>query len=110
MKSPELRRILPMQYACFDGNGPRDRAAMRRQARAAVRGGAHGIAVLGLGTEVGKLDASERRSVIDWVSEEVAGALPLAVTVAGASVEEQIELARYAQRAGAAWVILQPPP
>jgi 2-keto-3-deoxy-L-arabinonate dehydratase len=110
MNSPELSGILPMQYAFFDGNGVLDRAAMRRQARAAVRGGAHGIAVLGLGTEVGKLDASERRSVIDWVSEEVSGALPLAVTVAGASVEEQVELARHAQCAGAAWVILQPPP
>jgi 4-hydroxy-tetrahydrodipicolinate synthase len=66
--------------------------------------------VLGLGTEVGKLDASERRCIIDWVSAEAQGSLPLAVTIAGASVEEQVALAHYAQRAGAAWLILQPPP
>jgi 4-hydroxy-tetrahydrodipicolinate synthase len=110
MKSAELHGILPMQYAFFDRTGALDRAAMRRQARAALRGGAHGIAVLGLGTEVGKLDAAERRSVIDWVSEEVGEAVPLAVTIAGGTVEEQVALAEHAQRAGAAWVILQPPP
>jgi 4-hydroxy-tetrahydrodipicolinate synthase len=110
MQSPEITGIIPMQYAFFDGSGALDRAAMRRQARAAVAGGAHGIAVLGLGTEVGKLDDAERRSVIDWVSEEVGGALPLVVTIAGATVDAQAELARHAQRAGAAWLILQPPP
>jgi 4-hydroxy-tetrahydrodipicolinate synthase len=110
MGSPELNGILPMQYAFFDRSGALDQAAMRRQARAALRAGAHGIAVLGLGTEVGKLDAGERRNVIDWVSEEVRGTLPLAVTIAGASVDEQVALAQHAQRAGAAWVILQPPP
>jgi 2-keto-3-deoxy-L-arabinonate dehydratase len=110
MSSSLFGGIIPMQYAFFDRAGRLDRDAMRRQVRAAVAGAAHGVAVLGLGTEVGKLDASERRSVIDWVSEEVQGRLPLVVTVAGTTVEEQTELARYAQRAGAAWLILQPPP
>ena len=110
MSSSLFGGIIPMQYAFFDRTGRLDRDAMRRQARAAIAGAAHGVAVLGLGTEVGKLDPSERRSVIDWVSEEVQGRLPLVVTVAGATVEEQTELARYAQRAGAAWLILQPPP
>jgi 4-hydroxy-tetrahydrodipicolinate synthase len=110
MKAPELNGILPMQYAFFDRSGALNRDAMRRQARAAIANGAHGVAVLGLGTEVGKLDAAERRSVIDWVSEEAAGALPLAVTIAGDTVAQQVALARYAQQAGAAWLILQPPP
>jgi 4-hydroxy-tetrahydrodipicolinate synthase len=105
-----LGGILPMQYAFFRADGALDEAAMRRQAQAAIAGGAHGVAVLGLATEVGKLDGTERRRVIDWVSAEVRGSLPLAVTVAGASVEEQVELAHYAQRVGAACVILQPPP
>jgi 4-hydroxy-tetrahydrodipicolinate synthase len=110
MSSSPFGGIIPMQYAFFDRAGRLDRDAMRRQARAAIAAAAHGVAVLGLGTEVGKLDASERRSVIDWVSEEVQGRLPLVVTVAGSTVEEQTELARYAQHAGAAWLILQPPP
>jgi 2-keto-3-deoxy-L-arabinonate dehydratase len=110
MNLPTFGGIIPMQYAFFDGSGRLDRDAMRRQARAALAAGAHGVAVLGLGTEVGKLDASERRSLIDWVSEEVEGRLPVVVTVAGATVDEQAALAQHAQRAGAAWLILQPPP
>jgi len=102
--------IYPMQYALFGRDGRLDRQAMRRQVEGCVRGGAHGIAVLGLGTEVSKLSADERRMLIDWVSADVAGRLPVAVTVAGASAEDQVALAEYAQGAGASWVILQPPP
>ena len=110
MSSVQPGGILPMQYAFFGRDGKLDRAAMRRQARAALASGAHGVAVLGLATEVGKLGAGERRDVIDWVCEEVNGKVPVAVTIAGASVDEQVDLGRHAQRAGAAWLILQPPP
>jgi 4-hydroxy-tetrahydrodipicolinate synthase len=102
--------IYPMQYAFFDGGGALDRSAMRRQVEAALAGGAHGVAVLGLGTEVGKLSGDERRALIDWIAHDVAGRVPVAVTVAGATVEEQVALAGHARAAGASWVILQPPP
>jgi 2-keto-3-deoxy-L-arabinonate dehydratase len=99
-----------MQYAFFTRQGGLDREAMRRQVEAAIAGGAHGIAVLGLATEVNKLSAEERRTLVDWVTCDVSGRVPVAVTVAGATVEEQAALAEYARAAGANWVILQPPP
>ena len=102
--------IYPMQYAFFDRGGALDRSAMRRQVEAVLAGGAHGVAVLGLGTEVGKLSGDERRALIDWVAHDVAGRVPVAVTVAGATVDEQVALAGHARSAGASWVILQPPP
>jgi 4-hydroxy-tetrahydrodipicolinate synthase len=102
--------IYPMQYAFFDRGGALDRSAMRREVEAVLAGGALGVAVLGLGTEVGKLSGGERRTLIDWVAHDVAGRVPVAVTVAGATVDEQAALARHAHAAGAAWVILQPPP
>ena len=102
--------IYPMQFAFFDAAGRLDRAAMRRQVQACLAGGAHGVACLGLGTEVGKLSNAERRSVVDWITGDVAGRIPVAVTVAGASVEEQVALGEYAGAAGASWLILQPPP
>jgi 4-hydroxy-tetrahydrodipicolinate synthase len=102
--------IYPMQFAFFGPDGRLDRGAMRRQVQTCLAGGAHGLACLGLGTEVGKLSDAERRSVIDWVSADVGGQVPLAVTVAGATVEEQVSLAKYARAAGASWLILQPPP
>jgi 4-hydroxy-tetrahydrodipicolinate synthase len=39
----------------------------------------------------------------------VAGRVPLAFTIAGASVAEQIALVRHAEAAGADWLVLQPP-
>jgi 4-hydroxy-tetrahydrodipicolinate synthase len=102
--------VWPMLYAFFDAEGRVDRAAMARQARAAMRNGAHGVAILGLATEVSKLSRAERIEILDIVSREVGGRLPLAVTVAEPDVDAAIASARAAQSAGAAFVILQPPP
>ncbi|UCH50245.1 MAG: dihydrodipicolinate synthase family protein [Betaproteobacteria bacterium] len=101
--------IYPMLYAFFAADGSLDRGAMRRQVQACVANGAHGVAVLGLATEVAKLSEPERYQLVEWVSEDLSERLPLAVTVFGETVEQQIALARHAQRCGAAWVILQPP-
>lgn len=99
----------PMLYAFFDTAGRLRRDAFSRQVSAAVSSGASGIAVLGLGTEVAKLGTSERRQVVEWVLEDVAGRLPVAVTIADGNVPDMIASARFARTAGAAWLILQPP-
>jgi 4-hydroxy-tetrahydrodipicolinate synthase len=101
--------IYPILYAFFDRDNQLDRAAMRRQVQAVMRAGAPGITMLGLATEVNRLSRAERERVIEWVAEDSNGTLPLAVTISGASVDEQRELARFAVGQGAAWLILQPP-
>src|SRR5262245_9787035 len=102
--------IYPMMYAFFRADGSLDREVMRKQVHACIRHGAHGIAVLGLATEVGKLTWDERRQLVAWVCEDVANAVPIAVTVSGADVGEQVEFANWVRRQGASWLILQPPP
>src|SRR4051812_4341034 len=72
----------PMLYAFFDAEGRLRREAFARQIAASIKAGASGIAVLGLGTETGKLSRDERRVVVDWVMEDVGGRVPLAVTIA----------------------------
>ena len=101
--------IYPILYAFFGRDGGLDRAAMRRQVEACVAAGAHGLAVLGLGTEVGKLTPEERRAVLAWAAEDLAGRLPLAVTVAEPTALGQVAFVRAAADLGAAWAILQPP-
>ncbi|MGZ0189198.1 MAG: dihydrodipicolinate synthase family protein [Alphaproteobacteria bacterium] len=101
--------VYPILYAFFDEAGRLDREAMRRQVEACIANGAHGIAVMGLATEIGKLEAWERRQVIEWVGEDVAGRVPFAVTVGEPSVNGQIEFVKAAVAAGAGWAILQPP-
>jgi len=96
-------------YALFDAEERLDRAAMRVQVNRMVAQGCDGITVLGLATEVGKLTVPERLAVIDMVADDLAGRLPLSVTIAGNSVAEQAALARHARAAGASWLVLQPP-
>lgn len=102
--------IYPILYAFFDAAGRLDREAMRRQAEACVAGGAHGVAALGLATEVGKLSPAERRQVLEWVVEDVGGRVPVAITVFGETPEVQAEFVRAAAGLGVSWVVLQPPP
>jgi 2-keto-3-deoxy-L-arabinonate dehydratase len=102
--------IYPILYAFFNRDGTLDREAMRVEVEGCIRGGAHGIAALGLATEVNKMDVGERRQLMDWAGEDIAGRVPYAVTIAEPSVAGQIEFAKAAVAAGAKWVILQPPP
>ena len=105
----QFHGIYPMIYAFFGPDGRLDRAAMRRQIEACVASGVHGVAILGIVTEFNKLDVAERRQVIEWTAEDLAGRLPLAVTVNEMSVHGQIEIARLAAEVKADWIILQPP-
>ena len=102
--------VYAMLYAFFGANGALDREAMRTQTRACLANGAHGIACLGLATEGDKLSLAERHRVLQWAVEDIAGVVPLAVTVADPNIGDQIAFARAAKTAGADWVILQPPP
>jgi 4-hydroxy-tetrahydrodipicolinate synthase len=110
MAASGFRGVYPMLYAFFDRDGRLDRAAMRAQVDYCVASGAHGVAALGLGTEVSKLSPAERRQVMTWVAEDLRGRLPLGITVFGATPAEQIAFVRAAAERGADWVILQPPP
>ena len=101
--------IYPMLYAFFGADGQVLRPPFTRQIDAAIACGASGVAVLGLGTEVGKLSRTEQREIVEWVAADLRGRLPLAVTIADGNVTDMIASARFAQDAGASWLILQPP-
>jgi 4-hydroxy-tetrahydrodipicolinate synthase len=105
----EIGGTYPMLYAFFDEAGRLRRDAVSRQIEASIACGASGIAVLGLGTEVHKLGRDERRSLVEWTMADVAGRVPVVVTVADGNVPDMIDSARFARDAGASWLILQPP-
>jgi len=109
MDAAEFRGIHAILYAFFGPDEALDRGAMRNQLEACLAAGVHGIAALGLATEVAKLSERERRMLIDWAAADNAGRVPLAFTIFGGSVAEQAEQARHAAAAGADWIILQPP-
>ncbi|WP_416900319.1 MAG: dihydrodipicolinate synthase family protein [Minwuia sp.] len=71
--------------------------------------GAHGMAALGLATEVHKLSPAERHQIMRWLVEDVGDRVPVAITVYGNTSAEQIEFVGTAAELGVDWVILQPP-
>lgn len=99
-----------MLYAFFDAQGALGREGFVRQVEACVSRGAHGIAVLGLATEVSKLSVGERRQAVEWVAEALNKRRPLTVTIFGPTPEAQSEAVTHAAAHGASWVVLQPPP
>lgn len=105
----DLHGIHAILYALFNDREQLDRMAMRRQVEICLASGVHGIAALGLATEAAKLDEAERMAIMDWVVEDTDGRVPVALTIFGASVEEQVRQVRHATNAGADWLILQPP-
>jgi 4-hydroxy-tetrahydrodipicolinate synthase len=106
---PPFPGIHSIVFALFDAQERLDRDAMRRQTQISLDLDVQGMAALGLATEVSKLTIADRRTVMEWMAEDVAGRKPLAFTIFGSSVAEQIDLVRVAEQNGADWVILQPP-
>ncbi len=105
----DLSGVHAVLYALFDASERLDRQAMRRQVEICLTAGVSGITALGLATEVAKLTADERRRVMEWTAEDVAGRVPLGITIVGTSVAEQVSMVRAAEQSGADWLILQPP-
>jgi 4-hydroxy-tetrahydrodipicolinate synthase len=105
----DLHGIHAILYALFDKDEKLDRDAMRRQVELCLACGVHGMAALGLATEVSKLSEQERMAVMEWTVEDTARRVPVALTIFGSSVAEQVRQARHAANIGADWLILQPP-
>ena len=86
-----------------------DLEAQRRVVRFALECGSHGIVAFGLAGEVLKLSVEERKTLTDVIVEETAGAVPVFVGVGAPSTRASIELARYAEGAGASCVVVPAP-
>jgi 4-hydroxy-tetrahydrodipicolinate synthase len=99
-----------MIYAHFDADGGISTKPVEAAVKAMIRHGVHGLAVLGLASEVNKLSRKARLKLLECVADTNAGRVPLSVTVSENNVTDQIEFARLAKEAGANWLILQPPP
>ena len=69
----------------------------------------HGLVCFGLGGEVNKLTPDERRELTDVILAEVDGRVPVLVGCGAEAVHTAVELARYAERAGADGVVIPPP-
>lgn len=110
---PMTRRfegVYPILYCYFDRSGAVDHGAMRAQIEACLALNPHGLAVLGLATEIMKLSEAEKLALIDLTMKTVGAKVPVAVTIGGPQEGERLRLIAAAKAAGASWLILQPAP
>ncbi|PRY22260.1 4-hydroxy-tetrahydrodipicolinate synthase [Aliiruegeria haliotis] len=107
--SKDYKGIWPVMYAFWGEDGRLDREAMKRQIDYCIAMGVHGITVHGLVTEVHKMDVNERMHLVEMVGDLIGGRTQYAVTVAEPTIKGQVAFSHAAARAGADFVILQPP-
>ncbi|MDQ7820551.1 MAG: dihydrodipicolinate synthase family protein [Armatimonadota bacterium] len=104
-----LRGIIPPMVTLFDRDGRLDLDAAEAHVEFLLRGGVHGVFVLGSTGEVMHLTPDERRTLAERVVRAVGGRVPVLVGCASTSTEEAVALARHAQQIGADGVVVLPP-
>jgi 4-hydroxy-tetrahydrodipicolinate synthase len=103
------RGVYPAICTPFHEDDSVDIEAQRRVVRFALSCGSHGIVAFGLAGEVLKLSPDERRDLTDAILEEAGDSVPVFVGVGAPSTRASIELARYAEAAGASCVVVPAP-
>lgn len=82
-----------------------DETAMREHIDFLINAGVHGIFVLGSTGEFAYLSETEKKRVIEITADQINGKLPLVVGVSSPSTKLSIELAKHAEKLGAAVVM-----
>ena len=101
--------VFPVLCTPFTETGALDLEAQRAVVRFALSCGVHGLVCFGLGGEVNKLTPDERRQLTDVILAEVDDRVPVLVGCGAEAVHTAVELARYAERAGADGVVIPAP-
>lgn len=105
-----LTGIVPPMLTPLESAERLDHGGVARLIGHLLEGGVHGLFILGTTGEGPSLPYALRRELIDRTCEEVAGRIPVLVGVTDTAFAESVAIARHAQRAGAAAVVLAPPP
>lgn len=108
--SQEISGIFNILATPFDAQQRLDLASLRRLIAFQLDKGAHGLTILGVLGEAAKLSVDERKQVMDTVMETVGGRVPVVVGTSHPQLATCIELSRTAFAAGAAGVMVAPPP
>lgn len=104
----QLRGIIPPMTTAFDSNGEIDEAAVRSQVNWMAEQGVHGLAVGGSTGEGHVLDRDEFFRLIDIVTDEVAGQLPIIAGIIVDSTREAIRRGRMVRDLGVAALQVTP--
>ena len=96
-----LRGIVPPLVTPLSDPNALDRPALLRLIEHMIAGGVHGLFVLGTTGEGPALSYKMRRTIIEESCRAVAGRVPVLVAISDTSVEESLELGKWAVECGA---------
>lgn len=109
-KDAKLHGLLAAVTTPFTADGSAiDEQAIRWHAERLIAAGIHGLVPTGTTGEFPTLTPEEYRRVIEVYIEAVAGRVPVVPGIGQLSTAATIELARYAQQAGADAIMVVPP-
>ena len=106
----DLTGVIPITATPFDAEGRLDEDSIVSLVEFGARCGVHGLNVLGIMGEFHKLTESERRRVAEIFIKSAAGRFPIVVGTSHAGTGACIELSQAAEAAGAAAIMVAPPP
>jgi 4-hydroxy-tetrahydrodipicolinate synthase len=108
-RSRRLQGIIPVLPTPFQDDGSLDLKSLERLIDHAFTWGAQGLAILGVASEVEKLDADEYQAIAEATARKVAGRLPLVMGASGANAKAAAKSAAIARRVGASAVFAKAP-
>ena len=106
----DLTGVIPITATPFDSEGRVDEDSIVSLVEFEARCGVHGLNVLGIMGEFHKLTELERRRVAEVFIKSAAGRFPIVVGTSHAGTGACIELSQAAEEAGAAALMVAPPP
>lgn len=101
LDASHLVGIIPALVTPLHADESLDEPALRRLVQHVVRGGVHGVFVMGTTGEFAALTDDNRRQAVEVVVDEVKGAVPVLVGVSETSTRRALRRAEHAQGAGA---------
>ncbi len=107
--SRPLRGIIPPMITPLEARDQLDVAGLERLLHRLLRGGVHGVFILGSTGEAPSLSYRLRRELIERTCRLVAERVPVLVGITDTAFEESVNLARFAAENGAHAVVLAAP-
>ncbi|MHB1652602.1 MAG: dihydrodipicolinate synthase family protein [Desulfitobacteriaceae bacterium] len=97
----DIKGIIPALITPLDTNERVNEAALRKLLEHVIKGGVHGVFVLGSTGEFYGLDMDEKRRAIEITVDQVNGRVPVLVGASAITTRECLELTKTAKEAGA---------
>lgn len=107
--SKELKGFFSITVTPFHEDGSVDEKSVRSFTEHQLSKGVHGLTILGIMGEVGKLTEKERNILMEATIEQNYGRVPIVVGCSASSTIIATQYAKQAEAAGAAAVMIAPP-